>query len=384
MAPILKSCTQKVGAIPFNNYSKTVAHYARRPGVRYTTLSVAAFTGLVVYAYKKWNILPSMRIAKKYNTISTYSNKISGSYEILSDGSKLCCDIGPNYTVTCYLQSNPTRFVSFDPVGIVGDTSKSSQIDLAAALVTATKKCAAYSIADEAKHLRSPKYAKILKQKAKNGYYSGHYYDCANIGQTRILPTLVDTFKKFSKKCTLLNEPHILIADEQKWENSSCRGNAFALRGCDGGVLTSYDILQQYSDCEQCGVLAHELHHLKQYEQSSLNNYWSYHCYATGNNYEAEADIASVLTSQSPALAVFFNRFDQLPMPTITRDNMQELLKNEIFCSHPSLRARKALVLTMYEHYKRARAQLVDPIEKKSALIKFVGRLCYALRIKKL
>ena len=108
--------------------------------------------------------------------------------------------------------------------------------------------------------------------------------------------------------------------------------------------------LQKFSDAMQTAVLAHEIHHLKQ--DAFLRHYD-----------EAEADLASVLASNSPCLAVYLKDFiDPIEhLPTITKENAAELLKPQSDDDpHPSHIARMSFVLTMHEYYSRARSFLLN------------------------
>ena len=324
-------------------------------------VGIAVVSGLVIYGCKKWNILPGFNFTKK-QVIDLYDeSKVFGPCETLSDGSRLCSDIGANYTVTCHASSTG-RTIAFDPDGIIGEKVQSNKFNVTAAYESVKTMCdtrsQTYDIANEAILLRSQKYVQILENKAYDYAQGLHLADdgCGqyDITDTGILTKFVKKIKEISINLKLKKTPSAVIVNEQCYPRES---NNAAFYGVYNGVIEAYNTLQNNSDQEQCGILGHELMHAKQRDMGYCGDN---NCF-TGNNFETEADIGALLVSNSPCDAVYFAQSVATALPTITRENMQQMIVGSSKSPHPAHDVRAALIVTMYEYYKRVREQLIAP-----------------------
>jgi hypothetical protein len=186
-----------------------------------------------------------------------------------------------------------------------------------------------------------------------------------DLNSVSIFPTVVGMIKELAQKFHLPKIPEIW-AFYRGDKKGSIDVASLQNGQIDAGILVSYEYLQKASDDELFTSFAHELMHKKQYYLKK--NYSE----ITGNNQEAEADIASVLVNGYPVVD-FVGEQSQLPI--FTRSNVDEILKpvdsvvNGMINSkqkqgfggdpYPSCAARVSLILTMNEYYKRAKELLV-------------------------
>jgi len=228
--------------------------------------------------------------------------------------SELFFEIQPNNVVTLYA-SNPSRCIAFDPYGIAGDELTSSPPVLAAMLINAINMCATNDsriIAREADAIASEADTEVaIKCWGLESFLPGFYAMVDRLIQNGNLPKLPIFSIEFNNK-TLY--PVCLFMKKD--------GNNI--------IAVHYAFLQETCDNEQACTIANILMYIKQdFLSKSKNN---------KEALVAMADIATVLVMGNPCYAVYLH------------DNLHDNGKSM---------ARKELMLTMYEHYKRARELLL-------------------------
>ena len=420
----VSGCLSKPLMLPMADLPATQYNQARfsrnsftsRDGIMPIILGTMALLANVAYAAEPIQPNSSVVCSKPYE-VGQEAAKF-GLCETLIDDSKLCCAIQANYTIACCLHPNTrglSHCVSFDPGGIIGDESESIPINITAALREARKECSAcvvppqaHRIADETKAF-ARKY-KILSEPGEKykifvvklgidnctlvpseGNFTPDTMTQLGISpeppctapgtfiwDAQDFPTLFAVVDGLWKKFNLGQASIIeIINDEMCGPLSQCSLVAAAqgYQGSNRLTLTT-SFLQSHSDKLIAATIAHEIHHVKQFEpigQQSLEWYYTNRkwCYLpTDNNHEAEADIASILATHSPCIAsllseLFVSDDYKLRIPMIDRENAAAILKaqssNDI---HPTRGARLSLILTIYEHYRRTR-KLLLPKEQK-------------------
>ncbi|HBY05922.1 MAG: hypothetical protein UV38_C0003G0021 [candidate division TM6 bacterium GW2011_GWE2_42_60] len=148
-------------------------------------------------------------------------------------------------------------------------------------------------------------------------------------------------------------------------------------------IRSSSSYLNIFFDDLLTSIFAHEMQHLKQLEfsckEKSLLDDTELETFiknpreksksdfnTQGNNIEAEADIASVLATNKPLMALYFNNIAiwknlSVNPPKFTRDSLSQLLKGlTTDDDHPPLENRISLIFATYKNLKRARKLLID------------------------
>ena len=260
------------------------------------------------------------------------------SRETLADNSVLCCRIGKNYTITCSLypdaaHAGKARCISFDLGGIIG--LQPENVDLKSAAERLILDSALqHHISQEyngayqtSKYLFHTKWADGRSltfetfENVEHDYYSlskdmpdGSTISDVVLGTTsadrsQSLPLLSNMIERLRQKynlptvyvskfnrgplpVTILHDEH---CDQHLVEPESGQ-IAHHLGWWIPELILRSSLLRNCVD-DQCGaMLAHELFHIKQADD------WQHE---TGNNQEAEADLASVLVTNGPHLAAF-------------------------------------------------------------------------------
>ncbi|HBL98203.1 TPA: hypothetical protein DDZ86_01000 [Candidatus Dependentiae bacterium] len=145
-------------------------------------------------------------------------------------------------------------------------------------------------------------------------------------------------------------------------------------------IECAFSHLILFSDDLLTSIFAHEMQHLKQlefsYKEKSLLDDTELETFIKNpmkrsksrfnlqnNNYEAEADIASVLATNTPLLALYLSATAEYPVnpPIITRDSLSQLLKGRTADDdHPPRENRISLIFATYKNLKRARKLLIE------------------------
>lgn len=319
-----------------------------------------------------------------------------GPCETLEHNSKFCCDIQPEYVVECCVHPNTTGFSrcgAFAPWGIINGQSQTHPFNVTAAFFEAKKMYAertgTHRVASETFDLlrqMSPRYLQNLNgtrctietflpegdsydMSLRRKWDDGSIVSCpiriTDISQTNILPTLTAMINGLARKFNLPNVPKIFIYSDGACDPFVRQGIAILsgiVTGPDGltekiqGVGLSYTSLVGNSDEQLADTFGHEIHHLKQPDNNIT-------CTKTGNNREAEADIASVLVRWNPFLSVWLSKkYDgSIPTPTITQENMYSVLAVKAYFDYiyPSHQGRRALMMPMDFFHKILRDLLL-------------------------
>lgn len=348
-----------------------------------------ANTSQMIYTKDSWRPESYSRLGLESEEAKTF-----GTCEKLSDNSILCCNIKENYTVECCLHPasvisegcvGQSRCVSFDPGGIIGDQLGSPHINLLTLLYNLLENASnqhVSNIADEYETALKANVYRIDRQKHSDGsnfrcfaddekckYFLqvSNIYDLSEIVplvpiREHRFPTLICMIEKLHRKFNLPSgkgQPVSIMLDS--FLGLGFRyPSAFVYTGFDDKasrlVLTGKFLQQKWSDDVYAAVSAHELFHMKQKEDRQ--------CSFTRNNEEVEADLSSILATNSTNLGVFLaNKLkanNELLLPTITRENVHEVLSEQDEMGHPLPATRIAFILTMNEHFQKAKALLLE------------------------
>lgn len=317
--------------------------------------------------------------------------KTFGPCEPWSTNKNFCCDIQPNYVAECCVHPNRpgySRCVSFDPVGLLGDSSKTSYNTATKDYLEAEKECdTTYTMAAEAtKALLKPTYLQNKNgtscsiERIEKNDKKGAHFDTAitnsiegacmthfsDISYTPLLPIFMRAVKDVAKKLNLKNELHVWAYDDELCSSAFYISpmRATVTIGPWHGLIFPYSFLKQFSNAKQICVVSHELHHENQIKfgeknmPKQLSN-------LTGNGIESEADISATLSSNSRCLAVFFRDFSGISrqdfltaLPKFTRANLKKLLDGSASEIHAPYPNRAALVLGIAKNVGLARELL--------------------------
>ena len=317
-----------------------------------TSLNGSPVNGSSVIHYKAYNIGDEA--------------KTNGPCEQLSDGSTLCHDIQAHYTVeSCHypkeslFHSKRKRLVpcvSFDPTETSPD-----YIAVADSKIKSMCKSRYHSfdIQDETKAFMK----KVTESNHTLETYKEDDIQITTMGisdtnwntayAAKITISIVnnsDRFPQLIKKIINLKRkfhvqkmPYIGIYDAPSNFPAASLAHITSGNPTKKFLLLMIQIwtLQNLSDEEISNLLSHEFEHLKQAEG-----------HITGNNDEAEANIASVLETNNPCLAAFIRiNLDQAPkhltMP-LTKENLDERLLTATPSDHEP---RESAILSMYGTY---------------------------------
>lgn len=268
-----------------------------------------------------------------------------GPCKTLADGSKFCCDIQPHYIVECchYLNTtNPSRCVSFDPVGIIGDQSRPNPDDIFFVGLNVRDECQSieHTYTYDIKNGTDAFVRKLIDADLTLETYEDDGVVITNtltpnwftdkitlsiINNSNSFTTLSKMIYKLTKKFNLLKMPFVGIYNPHLYPFSYIAATATTVTFDNSQeefdlLMVPITTLLNLSDNEIAQILVHEFQHLKQYEG----------LIRTGNNKEAEADIASVLVSYN-ACRVFLSTGGRGPKEIfvdrpLTRENLDEKL----------------------------------------------------------
>lgn len=284
---------------------------------------------------------------------------------------KFCCDIGPNYTITCckhVKNAANASCVVFDPDGIVNGAQ--SQSNISRALQDAENFCA-----------QQPK-SNSTNSQANSWWLVGQYRkpigyfpldECTSVSPGCVLPRR----EVLKNDIPVLTQSVKIILDRFRLpaklpitsvKSTCCSGYNTARVAT---TLTGYrelaiqlDFLLQASDLIQNATYAHEIFHYKQdFDLRNINNDQQTGISAkTNNNFEEEADLASMLMMQNPCweLNLTENEVPRSQVPPITKKNVHATIMQGVNQGHPHPwdTVRKIFAVQMYEFYKEARRLL--------------------------
>lgn len=336
---------QKMSAAPTARFEYRHPHQGEAPSARQKMLTLL-FSIMMVNAEIVHMISATQKVSEgSKETINVKNSPIIhsspykigqeletfGPCETLVDGSKLCCDIGENYTVICCHHSNTTglsRCISFDPGGFIGE--KSEQYSINGMPEAVKEMCetrgATHHLASEAAVLIIPRYLQNKNgtyctvetfgtDKTNNKVIRDHDFDydgglsvnVAIIDQSSAgQPVLVTMVKDIAQKYNLAKVPDIIVRDDVgrmdngqsalissspyiganeidsdcgERINSCLRSNSTQTR--DNCVFSKYcmrprwlvlpySFLRDFDDNTIKDVLRHELGHVKQHERACL------------------------------------------------------------------------------------------------------------------
>ena len=408
---------QKQVALQTTQYVKRMAEvptmrHERRHTLKSTILSTgqkALLIGLTIMLLTPCIIAkipdkPSMIYTIPYSTGT--EAKTYGSCTTLPDNSILCCDIGKNLTVTCCARPRRTEYrnaliacaavrpthchpvsycISYDIEGIEGDQAVYKPINLTATSIEADQECAtaqathyvAYEVIAFEKDFASTAHdhakdsTRAITFLLSNGTSAHCAVPITGITKTGDLPIFTDMVEELCEKLNIPKKkaPSITVIQDQNCDRHIQQ--AIGLREISmswGRQLTVYtSLLQNFTDNQLAGLIAHEIFHIIQpVDWDELTKISK-----AGNNVELEADLASILATNSTCIPSFLKRASQIKvlLPTITRENAADLLKPEDpddpDTTHPSIPPRISFNLAMSVHTQRAIAYLLEFLHNK-------------------